>query len=89
MNNLYCLIKKSFSLIEVSIYLSIVGILTITAITGKELYEEAKMQKVIEDLQFYENGMLEFVKRYGAWPGAITKQRCLKFPEFSQYCLTI
>ena len=88
MNNLYCLIKKSFSLIEVSIYLAIVGILTITAITGKELYEEAKMQKVIEDLQFYENGMLEFVKRYGAWPGAITKQRCLKFPEFSQYCLT-
>ena len=88
MNNLYCLIKKSFSLIEVSIYLAIVGILTITAITGKELYEEAKMQKVIEDLQFYENGMLEFVKRYSAWPGAITKQRCLKFPEFSKYCLT-
>ena len=88
MNNLYCLIKKSFSLIEAAIYISIVGVLTITAITGKELYEEAKMQKVIEDLQFYENGMLEFVKRYGAWPGAITKQRCLKFPEFAPYCLT-
>ena len=88
LNRIYLLVKKSFSLVEVAIYIAIVGILTITAITGKELYEEAKMQKVIEDLQFYENGMLEFVKRYGAWPGGLTQSRCLKFPEFSQHCTT-
>lgn len=88
MKNIDLIAKKSFSLIEIAVYVAIVGVLTMTAITGADLYQEAKMQKVIEDLQFYENGMLEFVKRYGAWPGAITKGRCLKFPEFSQYCLT-
>ena len=76
--------KKSLSLVETSIYLLIVGILTSISVSGYVLYENAQIQKFIEDIKYYENAYIGFANKYGTIPGNMTFNRCKKFPEFQE-----
>ena len=78
--------KKSLSLIETSICLLIVGILTSISVSGYVLYENARIQKFIEDIKYYENAYIGFANKYGTIPGNMTFNRCKKFPEFQEVC---
>ena len=78
--------KKSFSLVETSIYLLAVGILTSMSLGGYVIYENARIQKFIEDIKYYENAYMNFASKYGTIPGNMTFNRCKKFPEFENIC---
>ena len=68
--------KKSFSLVEAAIYLMLVGVLTTAVIGGAALVEKAKIQKVIEDIDYYEKAFVQFTIQFGQVPGNITLKKC-------------
>ena len=76
-------LKKSFSLVEAAIYLMLVGVLTTAVIGGAALVEKAKIQKVIEDIDYYEKAFMHFTVSYGAYPGNLDLNRCNKFDIFT------
>ena len=80
-------LKTSFSLIELSIYIVVAGLLTGVVLSVNTITENAKVQKTIEQFIYYDNAITEFVRRYGQFPGAMTIKRCKTFPEFSDYCI--
>lgn len=80
-------LKTSFSLIELSIYIVVAGLLTGVVLSVNTITENAKVQKTIEQFIYYDNAITEFVRRYGQFPGAMTIKRCKTFPEFSDYCV--
>ncbi len=79
-------LKKSFSLIEIAIYITVVGILSSVILNSNKLVENAKVNKTIEEIEYYQSAIVEFVRKYGQFPGAMTYKRCKQFPEFAQYC---
>ena len=71
-------LKTSFSLIELSIYIVVAGLLTGVVLSVNTITENAKVQKTIEQFIYYDNAITEFVRRYGQFPGAMTIKRCCK-----------
>ena len=83
MNNF---LKKSFNLMELSIYMMAVSVLTSIIIGSHSLMENAKIQKTIEEIYYYDNAIVQFTRKYGQLPGNMSLQRCKMFSEFKKYC---
>jgi prepilin-type N-terminal cleavage/methylation domain-containing protein len=64
--------QKGFSLIELAIALTVIGILTAGALTGQRMIETANLRSVITDLQEYQGAFKIFKTQYGAYPGDIS-----------------
>ena len=67
-------IKKKnhgFSLIEISIVLSIVGILMGFTLKGRGLIEMAKVRSVVSQIENYRSAIQIFTEKYGGRPGDI------------------
>ena len=79
--------KKAFSLIELCCYIVAVGALISTISRGIKVIENARTQKLIEEIEYYNKANSEFVIRYGALPGLLTEKKCKAFYEFTQYCV--
>jgi prepilin-type N-terminal cleavage/methylation domain-containing protein len=60
---------RGFSLVELSIVLVIVGLLTGGILLGQNLIRNAEIQSVISDYQKYRDGALAFRDQYDALPG--------------------
>lgn len=60
-----------FSLIEISIVLSIVGILMGFTLKGRGLIEMAKVRSVISQIENYRSAIQIFTEKYGGRPGDI------------------
>ncbi len=63
--------NKGFSLIEISIVLSIVGILMGFTMKGRELMETAKIKSVISQIENYRSSIQIFIDKYSGMPGDI------------------
>ena len=63
--------SRGFSLIEISIVLSIVGILMSFTIKGRGLIELAKIRSVIAQVDSYRSAIDTFTVKYGGFPGDI------------------
>ena len=61
----------------------LVGVLTTAVVGGAALVEKAKIQKVIEDIDYYEKAFVQFTISYGAYPGNLDLKRCNEFDEFT------
>ena len=83
MNNF---LKKSFNLMELSIYMMAVSMLASIVMGASTLMENAKVQKTIEEIYYYENAIVQFTRKYGQLPGNMSLNRCKMFGEFKQYC---
>lgn len=83
MNNF---LKKSFNLMELSIYMMAVSVLASIVIGSHSLIENARIQKTIEEIYYYENAIVQFTRKYGQLPGNMSLQRCKMFSEFKKYC---
>ena len=83
MNNF---LKKSFNLMELSIYMMAVSMLASIVMGASTLMENAKIQKTIEEIYYYENAIVQFTRKYGQLPGNMSLQRCKMFGEFKKYC---
>ena len=79
--------KKSFTLVEAAIYLMLVGVLTTAVIGGAALVEKAKLQKVIEDIDYYEKAFVQFTIQFGQAPGTLTLKRCEENIDVFKKCM--
>lgn len=79
-------IRKSFSLIELATYIAVIGVCTSMAVGGMSILKNARVQKAVSELYFYENAISDFVIKYGEFPGNMSLQRCLMFNEFREFC---
>ena len=75
--------KKSFSLVELAIYIVAVGVLTGVAVGGMEVVNNAKVQKVMEEMDSYKTAMYLFQSTFGALPGNVTESLCNDTNEFN------
>ena len=83
MNNFF---KKSFNLMELSIYMMAVSMFASIVMGESSLMENDKVQKTIEEIYYYENAIVQFTRKYGQLPGNMSLNRCKMFREFKQYC---
>ena len=64
----------------------LVGVLTMAVIGGAALVEKAKIQKVIEDIEYYEKAIRNFTIQYGNLPGNLTLKRCNENIDVFEVC---
>lgn len=61
--------NKGFSLIEIAIALSVIGILMGLSLKGRDLVELAKIRALIAQIENYKSAVQIFYEKYGALPG--------------------
>ena len=61
--------SSGFSLIELSITLTIIGIIIAIITSGSHVLEAARTHKLITELQHYQHAIQSFRQTYRAWPG--------------------
>ncbi len=66
---------KGFSLIEISVVLSIVGILMGFSLKGRGLIENAKIRSVISQIDNYRSAIQLFTEKYNGMPGDISNAK--------------
>ena len=82
-------LKKSFTLIELSIVLLILSLLVGSLLVGRQIVDRAKIHKVITELNFYDNILHQFYDTYREVPGSMSYKNCMKYSEFQGItCLT-
>ena len=75
--------RRSFSLVELAIYIVAVGVLTGVAVGGMEVINNAKVQKIMEEMDSYKTAMYLFQSTFGALPGNVTESLCKDTNEFN------
>ena len=80
--------RRSFSLIELCLYIVAVGAIISTISHGIKIIENARTQRAIEEIEYYNKANSEFVIRYGALPGLLQEAKCKSFYEFTQHCIS-
>lgn len=75
--------KQSFSLVELAIYIVAVGILTGIAVGGMEVVNNAKIQKITEEMDSYRSSLYLFQATYQVLPGNVTQEVCERYNEFN------
>ena len=69
--------KKGFSLLELAIVISIIGILLGGIIGGQSLIKASKLNSITTDVEKYKNAISIFKDRYNGLPGDITNATAL------------
>lgn len=64
-----CVANRAFSLVELSIVLVILGLLTGGILTGQSLIESATMRRQLADIATLQSATLSFRDKYMAIPG--------------------
>jgi len=64
-----CFYKKSFTLIEISIVLLVLSLLTTAVISGKNMIGNAKALRIVNEISNYRQAINHFYQTYGALPG--------------------
>jgi len=61
--------KNGFTLLELAIVLVIIGLVVGGVLVGTDLIKSAKLQKVLREVQSYQNAVATFQLKYSALPG--------------------
>ena len=75
-------LKKSFTLIELSIVLLILSLLVGSLLVGRQIVDRAKIQRIIFEFDYYEKAFHQFYDTYRFVPGNLSEKNCRKYPEF-------
>ena len=75
-------LKKSFTLIELSIVLLILSLLVGSLLVGRQIVDRAKIQRIIFEFDYYEKAFHQFYDTYRTVPGNLTEKNCYKYSEF-------
>ena len=62
-------LKQSFTLVEISIVLMILSILTAAVLSANSIIKSAKSQKIIQEISTYRQAINSFYQMYNALPG--------------------
>ena len=60
---------KGYSLVEISIALLVIGIITGTMLKGKDLIDSARLDSVVNDIRSIQMAYTQYVNTYSAIPG--------------------
>lgn len=60
---------RAFSLIEISIVLIIIGLITTAVFKGQDLIESARIQSTLDELNQIKLSVISYRDQYGQWPG--------------------
>ena len=81
---------RGFSLIELAVVLVVVGLLMGAIIQGQKIWYNARMQRIVSDMQNYTQAFLLYYDRYGMYPGDENDSKYLprktKIRFFYYYC---
>ena len=77
-------LKKSFTLIELSIVLLILSLLVGSLLVGRQIVDRAKIQRIIFEFDYYEKAFHQFYDTYRVVPGNLGEQEAKKYSEFSK-----
>lgn len=80
--------KNAFSLVELSIVLVILGLLTGGILAGQNLIRAAELRSVTTQLQQYQTALQTFRNKYFALPGDMTKATDFWTSAFGTNCVT-
>ena len=75
-------LKKSFTLIELSIVLLILSLLVGSLLVGRQIVDRAKIQRIIFEFDYYEKAFHQFYDTYRVVPGNLDYKTCIKHAEF-------
>ena len=75
-------LKKSFTLIELSIVLLILSLLVGSLLVGRQIVDRAKIQRIIFEIDYYEKAFHQFYDTYRYVPGTLPYKECIKHAEF-------
>ena len=80
--------KQGFSLVELSIVLVILGLLTGGILTGQSLIRAAELRSVTTEFQKYQTAMMTFRDRYMALPGDMRNATAF-LGSFARNCFNV
>lgn len=60
---------KAFSLIEISIVLIVIGLITTAVFKGQDLIESARLQATVQEMNQLKLSVLQYRDQFGQWPG--------------------
>lgn len=63
--------NQAFSLIELAIAITIIGLIIASVLTGQELIKVSKLNNNMKKVVQYHTAAIDFRDTYGAWPGDI------------------
>ena len=81
-------LRKSFTLVELSIVLLILSMLLGTLLVGRKIVDRAKMQRIIFEIDYYKKSLSLFRDTFDVLPGNMDKETCMKYSEFSSINVT-
>ena len=80
--------KKSFTLVELSIVLLVLSILVGVLLTGRKIVDRANLQRVIFELDYYKKALSLYKDTYNVYPGNMDEETCMKYSEFTLHNLS-
>ncbi|MBX3486561.1 MAG: prepilin-type N-terminal cleavage/methylation domain-containing protein [Candidatus Paracaedibacteraceae bacterium] len=60
---------KAFSLIEISIVLIVIGLITTAIFKGQDLIESARLQATLQEMNQLKLSVIHYRDQFGQWPG--------------------
>ena len=75
-------LKKSFTLIELSIVLLILSLLVGSLLVGRQIVDRAKIQRIIFEFDYYEKAFHQFYDTYHYVPSSLPYKQCIKYSVF-------
>ena len=81
-------LKRSFTLVELSIVLLVLSILVGVLLTGRKIVDRANLQRVIFELDYYKKALYLYRDTYNVYPGNMDEETCMKYSEFSLHNLS-
>lgn len=76
------ILKKSFTLVELSVVLLVLSILTGTLLVGRKIVDRANVQRIIFEIDRYKTEFYQFQDTFGVLPGNVDTDTCMKSSEF-------
>ncbi len=64
---------KAFSLIEISIVLIVIGLITTAVFKGQDLIESARLQATVQEMNQLKLSVIQYRDQFGQWPGNDSK----------------
>jgi len=80
--------QKSFSIVEISTVLLIIGLLSSGTLVTKALVTRARIVKTIGKLNDYKNAVLIFKSLYNQFPGNLDEGTCIAFDIFAKQSIS-
>ena len=77
--------KKAYTLIELSVVLLVLSLLSGILLMSRSIIDRAKIQRVILELDYYEKAFHQFYDTYRTVPGSYGYRRCSRNVVFSNY----